>query len=448
MPVSAADDPEAIEQFILALGQAQLAAGYPVDDVTSTLDQVSRAYGRGDLSLFVLPNAVMVDDPVVGRARVISEGPAALRLDQAAQVHQVAQAARRGAISPEEGVRRLAEIRAKKPRYPAWASVLGYALAASGFALVFRVSVWGVGMAFVGGLFVGTLLMITRNRPNIAPLVPPLAAFVCAFAIFGFASLIDSSVQPLRVVAAPIIALIPGVALTRGTQELASGHIISGASRLVAAIVQILVLTFGILIGALLAKVSPYDLGDLTEQRLPLWVAWIGAAIYAIGQALAFNEPKGAVRYVVLLLLVAFSIQQLVAWQLDSVLAAGVAAAVALFLALLIQDRILTGPPAFVLFAPVFWLLVPGSLGLVGLAEALTGTSDTATSNATTAVGTTGSLTSSLDSLTVGSDSSVVLLAGASIIAITIGMQIASVAGRLIKPKGSSFSPLDGASPR
>ena len=425
-------DAAAVEQFILNLGQAQLASGYPVDDVTSTLDQVARAYGRADLELFVLPNAVMVDDPAAGRARVIAEGTNALRLDQAAQVHQVAQRAREGAISPEEGLRSLEQIRDEKPRFPDWVRVFGYALAAAGFALVFRVSLWGIGMAFAGGLFVGTLIVLTRDRPNIAPLVPPFAAFVCAFSIFGFASLIDSDVQPLRVVAAPLIALIPGAALTRGTQELASGHIISGSSRLIAAIVQILVLTFGILFGALLAKVSPYDLGDLTENRLPMWVAWIGAAIYAVGQALAFNEPKGAVRYVVFLLLVAFSIQQLVSWQMDAVLAAGIAAAVSLFLALLIQDRITTGPPAFVLFTPVFWLLVPGSLGLVGIAEAVTGTGDTATSTTTSA---TTSLTSSLDAISVGSDTSVVLLAGASIIAITIGMQIASVAGRLIKPR-------------
>ena len=49
---------------------------------------------------------------------------------------------------------------------------------------------------------------------------------------------------------------------------------------------------------------------------------------------------------------------------------------VALFLAIVIQDRSKRGTPAFVLFSPVFWLLVPGSLGLVALTEAVTGASD------------------------------------------------------------------------
>lgn len=430
----------ALEEFILALGKAQLAAGYPVDDVTNSLNSVARSYGRSDFGIFVLPNAVLIDDPVAGRARIIPEGNDTLRLDQAAEVHEIATRAKDHEVSLTEGTRELDELPSKPPRFPPWLSILGYGAASAGFALVFRVSLWGIGMAAVLGLLVGVMVAYTRDRPNLAPLVPPIAAMVCAFSVFGFGSLIDQDVQPIRVVAAPLITLIPGAALTRATQELASGHVISGASRLVASIVQILVLTFGILVGALLASVSPYDLGDLTDQRLPLWVAWIGAGVYAIGQALAFNEPRGAFTSVVILLLVAFSVQQIISSLLDAVLAAGVAAAVALFLAIVIQDRGKRGTPAFVLFAPVFWLLVPGSLGLVALTEVISGAPDDSLpkeeGDALVGAGsTTGSESSlpSFDDLNLDSNASITLIFGASIIAITIGMQIASIAGRLVR---------------
>lgn len=429
-------DPGDLEDFLLSLGRSQLAAGYPVDDVTRTLDTVARAYNRPDLGIFVLPNAVLIDDPQAGRARIIPEGSTHLRMDQAAAVHEVAQQAREGLLDVQQGITELEELQSREPRFPAWAAIIGRGFAAAGFALVFRVSLWGVAMAFLGGVFVGVLQHATRRHPNLEPLVPPVAAMVCSFAVFGFGSLVDEDVQPLRVVAAPIITLIPGAALTRATQELASGHIISGASRLVASIVQILVLTFGILVGGLLASVSPYDLGDLTEQRLPLWVAWLGAGIYAIGQVLAFNEPRGAVLPVIVLLLVAFSVQQVVSWLLDAVVAAGVAAMVGLFLALIIQDRGKRGIPAFVLFTPVFWLLVPGSLGLVALTEAVTGTSNDPTAKETSAEAPPSpTLTDSLpsfDDLSVDANASVLLVFAASIIAITIGMQIASIAGRLL----------------
>lgn len=420
-----------LEGFLLALGRCQLAAGYPVNDVSTTLNTVARAYGRPDLTTYVLPNAVMLDDPIAGRARLVPESANPLRLDQAAVLHDIAQEARSGQLNLAQGLAELDALPDRESRYPVWLSILGYGVASAGFALVFRVSLWGVLMAALLGLFVGWLVLFTRHRPTIAPLVPPLAATLCAFAVFGFANLIDAEVSPLRVAIAPIITLIPGTALTRATQELSAGHVIAGASRLVAAIVQILVLLFGILVGTMLAHVSPYDLGDVTEARLPFWVAWIGAIIYAIGQALAFSEPRGAVRWVIPLLLIAFSIQQFVAWRLDPVIAAGLAAMIALFLALLIQDRAPNGPPAFVLFAPVFWLLVPGSLGLVGLAEAITGADSNAASSGS-ALAADPSPNAGLSSITLNADSNVLLIAGASIIAITIGMQIASVAGRLM----------------
>ena len=430
----------ALEEFILELGRAQLAAGYPVDDVTTTLNAVARAYDRTDFGIFVLPNAVMVDDPVVGRARVIPEGTETLRLDQAAQVHDIASRARRGQLDLAEGTRELEELPNRPPRFPPWLSVLGYAIASAGFALVFRVSWWGVALAALCGLFVGLLQAYTRTRPNLAPLVPPVAATVCAFAVFSFASMLDQDVQPLRVVAAPLITLIPGAALTRATQELASGHVISGASRLVASIVQILILTFGVLVGSLLARVSPDNFADLTDQQLPIWVAWIGAAIYAVGQALAFNEPRGALVPVVLLLLIAFSIQQIVSETLDVVIAAGLAAAVALFIAIVIQDRGKRQMPAFVLFSPVFWLLVPGSFGLVAITEALTGVPDDSLPKEEGDLPTADSAPAppadslpTFSDLNVDSETSVALIFGASIIAITIGMQIASLAGRLVR---------------
>jgi len=431
---------EQLEDFILALGRAQLAAGYPVDDVTSTLNAVARAYDRTDFGIFVLPNAVMVDDPVMGRARVIPEGNESLRLDQAADVHDIAVQARHKEIDLAQGTKELDALPDKPPRFPPWISIIGYALASAGFALVFRVSLWGIAMAAACGLFVGLMLAFTRSRPNLAPLVPPVAATLCSFAVFSVASAIDQDVQPLRVVAAPLIALIPGAALTRATQELASGHVISGASRLVASIVQILILTFGVLVGSLLARVSPDNFADLTDQRLPLWVAWVGAMVYAIGQALAFNEPKGAIVPVVLLLLLAFSVQQVISWLLDSVLAAGIAAAVALFIAIIIQDRGRRQMPAFVLFSPVFWLLVPGSLGLVAITEAVTGVPDDALPKSADDVGgplvgspTPGASLPSFADLNLDSETSVALVFGASIIAITIGMQIASIAGRLVR---------------
>ena len=415
-----------IERLMAAIGQAQLSAGYPVNEVNDTLSRISQAYDRPQLTGYVLPNAVFVDDERTGRARVLTSNIGSMRLDQATQVHRVVRDAVARHLNPVEAIAKLAAVQDMKARFPQWAVVLANGLAAAGFALVFRVSLWGVLIAGVLGALVGLALTLTANRPTLAALVPFTSAFVAAFVVFTASAYFDAEVQPVRVVAAPIITLIPGVGLTRGTQELANNQIVSGSSRLISASVQILVLTFGILTGARLAPLQDYNFADLTDALLPWWAAWIGVLLFAIGQSVVSNEPRGAMRIVIVLLLATYGVQTLVSATIDPILASGVAAGAALLGATVVQRRSRRGFPAFALFEPVFWLLVPGSLGLVALTQefaardaALTQQVDAAGNNASSVIG-----------LTTGTD--VLTVAAGTIIAITIGMLVASAIARLV----------------
>ncbi|MEY2964926.1 MAG: hypothetical protein RLZZ228_739 [Actinomycetota bacterium] len=420
-----------IERLMAAIGQAQLSAGYPVNEVNDTLSRISQAYDRPQLTGYVLPNAVFVDDERTGRARVLTSNIGSMRLDQATQVHRVVRDAVARHLNPVEAIAKLAAVQDMKARFPQWAVVLANGLAAAGFALVFRVSLWGVLIAGVLGALVGLALTLTANRPTLAALVPFTSAFVAAFVVFTASAYFDAEVQPVRVVAAPIITLIPGVGLTRGTQELANNQIVSGSSRLISASVQILVLTFGILTGARLAPLQDYNFADLTDALLPWWAAWIGVLLFAIGQSVVSNEPRGAMRIVIVLLLATYGVQTLVSATIDPILASGVAAGAALLGATVVQRRSRRGFPAFALFEPVFWLLVPGSLGLVALTQefaardaALTQQVDAAGNNASSVIG-----------LTTGTD--VLTVAAGTIIAITIGMLVASAIARLVPMRQS-----------
>jgi uncharacterized membrane protein YjjP (DUF1212 family) len=423
-----------IERLMAAIGQAQLSAGYPVNEVNDTLARISQAYERPQLTGYVLPNAVFVDDERTGRARVLTSDIGSMRLDQATQVHRVVRDSIARHLNPVEAIAKLAAVQDMKARFPQWAVVLANGLAAAGFALVFRVSLWGVLIAGILGALVGLALTLTANRPTLAALVPFTSAFVAAFVVFTASAYFDAEVQPVRVVAAPIITLIPGVGLTRGTQELANNQIVSGSSRLISASVQILVLTFGILTGARLAPLQDYNFADLTDALLPWWAAWIGVLVFAIGQSIVSNEPRGAVRIVVVLLLATYGVQTLVSATIDPILASGVAAGAALLGATVVQRRSRRGFPAFALFEPVFWLLVPGSLGLVALTQefaardaALTQQVDAAGNNASSVIG-----------LTTGTD--VLTVAAGTIIAITIGMLVASAIARLVPTREAATS--------
>lgn len=428
-----------VERLMAAIGQAQLSAGYPVNEVNDTLARISQAYERPQLTGYVLPNAVFVDDERTGRARVLTSDIGSMRLDQATQVHRVVRDAVTRHLNPIDAIAKLAAVQDMRARFPQWMVVLANGLAAAGFALVFRVSLWGVLIAGVLGALVGLALALTASRPTLAALVPFTSAFIAAFVVFTASAYFDAEVQPVRVVAAPLITLIPGVGLTRGTQELANNQIVSGSSRLISASVQILVLTFGILTGARLAPLQDYNFADLTDALLPWWAAWIGVLVFAIGQSIVSNEPRGAMRIVVVLLLATYGVQTLVSATIDPILASGVAAGAALLGATVVQRRSRRGFPAFALFEPVFWLLVPGSLGLVALTQEFAARDAALTQQVDAA----GNNTSSVIGLTTGTD--VLTVAAGTIIAITIGMLVASAMARLVPTREAASSTQTGS---
>lgn len=109
-----------VEELIATLGRAQLAAGYPVNEVDDTLKAVAGAYGRSDLQIYVLPNAVFVDDAEGGRARIVASDIGSMRLDQAAEVHRIARQASVAHIPAPEATQRLKAVDHLKARFPVW----------------------------------------------------------------------------------------------------------------------------------------------------------------------------------------------------------------------------------------------------------------------------------------------------------------------------------------
>lgn len=362
-------DPAQFRTFLVGLAEAMIAADESVDSIYDQLDRTARAYGFADTDFVVLPTLILVQTGSIegGRVTVRSRDIDSFHFHQIAQLYRLLSLAEQAAIDPVEGITRLAQIRAMRPRFGWVVRTIGHAILAAGLSLLLVPTPEGVAVAFGLGLLVGLAKLVPSRALQL--ILPTLAALVCAIIVYELARFIGVG-DPLRLLIAPLATFLPGAMLTTATVELASRQMIAGASRLVAGLMQLAMLAVGILAAGAIVGVGTLDYRPiLTITVVPWWVEWIGVLLFALGIFLYLSVPARTFAWVVLVLLTAFAVQSSVAEFAGSTVSAFAGAVVMTPLVLWIASRPF-GAPAQITFLPAFWLLVPGASGLISLTEA------------------------------------------------------------------------------
>jgi uncharacterized membrane protein YjjB (DUF3815 family) len=169
----------------------------------------------------------------------------------------------------------------------------------------------------------------------------------------------------------PLVTFLPGAILTMAVVEISAAEIVSGASRLVAGGLQLLLLTFGIIGAAHVVGLPPPDkLAASAGHEVGWWAPWLGVLIIALGDYLHHSAPPGALRWLCLVLYVAW-IGQFLGDQVFGGYLSGFIGAIVMTPVAYLVERRPSGPPALVSFMPAFWLLVPGALSVIGVTKYL-----------------------------------------------------------------------------
>jgi uncharacterized membrane protein YjjP (DUF1212 family) len=353
--------------FLADLGAALSAIGETVDAIEERLAVIARAYGLTDARFSVFPTSLFL---TLGRGQAATIEPtrrlsATPRLDQIAAVHRLAEEAERAALAPAAGIAELQRIRATASRFGPLASVLGYATLTVGIALILHPALRDVAAAAILGTVVGVLRLLARGRRSLEVLMPFLAAFAVA-ALTALAVKYEVTDPGLRAMIAALVVFIPGVALTTAFLELTEGQMISGSSRLVWAATQLGLIAFGIVAGVSAAGVPAERAFSSSDALLGDWAPWLGVLVYGIGVTVAHSTPPGALMTLLVVLYAAWT-GQVIGNLLFGAYASGFVGAVVMTLAAYQLARLPSTMPVYAMFLPGFWLLVPGSLGLIGL---------------------------------------------------------------------------------
>jgi uncharacterized membrane protein YjjB (DUF3815 family) len=197
--------------------------------------------------------------------------------------------------------------------------------------------------------------------------MPLLAAFTIA-ALSALAVRHDLADPGLRAMVASLVVFLPGAALTTAVLELEEGQVVSGSSRLVAGVMQLALLAFGIIAGIEAVGVPTGEVFAASGPVLGDWSPWLGVLVYGLGVTVSNSAPARSFPGLLVVLYAAW-VGQVIGNELFGGLISAFVGALVMTPVATAVSRFPSAMTEHASFLPGFWLLVPGSLGLIAFAE-------------------------------------------------------------------------------
>ncbi|NUQ32138.1 MAG: threonine/serine exporter family protein [Dermatophilaceae bacterium] len=331
-----ADGQTETRALLAELGTAMIATGQPVQEIEEELAEVSTRLGYPEVQTAVGPTGLMVT-LTPGGPSTYRSAPAGLRLHQSASVRLIRHQLVLGELTIAAARDELAATAKRPVQQPAWLVALAWPVLAVGIALILQPGWANVAAAAVGALVVLALVQLAERYEVVKALLPTLAAFAVSLLVFG-----------------------------------AAGHMQAGSARLTYGLAQLGLFALGLLMATAVLRIPTSTLVNLRVDD----IGWAGAPVglVLIGASIGLMEglPLRMQGWVLLVLSLAFG-AQLAGQELGSIALGGFLGAIAASLGASVVELRRPQLPRLVLFLPAFWLLVPGSLGLVGVTELAAG---------------------------------------------------------------------------
>ncbi|MEN1727255.1 MAG: threonine/serine exporter family protein [Pseudomonadota bacterium] len=355
--------------LVLNLGRALLHVGSPAHRLESAMQIMAKRLGL-QAEFFSTPTALMVTlgDGNKQQTYLARSEPGAPNLSKLADLTEVMEQLAQREIDPDAADERVREIDTAPPRFNMGWQFIAFVAIACGVTPLLGGGWRETALATVLGLITATSVLLLGSHAERARLIAPLAATLTTFlgTIWcGF----DAQTALMPALIASIIALIPGMDLTTACRELATGHLVSGASRMASAAMMFALITFGLVVGGLAGQAVVGPVGLVNPDPLPQWVTVMGLLIAAFGLVVLFQGNRRDWIWMLLAALIAWS-TSFIGVALSAPVIGAFAGALLIGLSGNVFVRY-TGRPGSIIHIPGLILLVPGSIGLRSLATLL-----------------------------------------------------------------------------
>ncbi len=315
---------------------------------------------------FALPTVVQIIYEEFGEQRLafVPVGRGSVDLETEALLENIAVSVAKGWITPQVGVRRIAELVAQRPRFPLWLRLLAGGLGPTALAFLLGGGPREALAALAIGLAVFVFYGLARRAGRLEGLLElSSAAFAACLALL--LSHLVHGFDASTVVLASIVQLLPGLRITQAVSELAAGDLVCGTARLAGAGMTLLNLSIGVaLTWTVFRRLHEVPtVGHTSGATTALLVCAVVGAACAF--AVSENARRRDVGWVFVAVIVATVASRLGVWALGTTFGVGIAS-LAVGLTGNAYSRFLHHPKATVT-VPGLTVLVPGALGFNGV---------------------------------------------------------------------------------
>jgi uncharacterized membrane protein YjjP (DUF1212 family) len=263
----------------------------------------------------------------------IEADPSGVDMDRVASTLRTVEEWCDGRLAPANAVGAINTI-VKAPPAPTWLFALAAAVGAVALAVLFGVQHPHAAVLIFVSAGAGAVLRRALARYSTNIFVQPFGAALVAGVVGALAVRYELSSSLRLVAVCPCMVLVPGPHFLNGMLDLVRGRINLGAARLIYAVLVVVAISTGLLLGLALLDVSlPVDPAG---RALPLWHDVIAAGLAVACYSVFFSTPPHMLGWPVAVGTVAHALR----WVALTVL--GASAATGAFVACLIVGVILT----------------------------------------------------------------------------------------------------------
>jgi uncharacterized membrane protein YjjP (DUF1212 family) len=305
--------------LILAFAKVLFANGQATEQTIGAAERLGRAL---KLRAKIIPRwgelELQAEDKDAQLSLQIAADPTGVDMDRVASAMRAVEDVEAGRLTPDASAKAIAAI-AKAPPAPTWLFALAAAAGAVALSVIFGVEHFVPAVLIFVSAGAGAILRRAVARVSANVFAQPFCAALLAGLIGAIAVRYNLSSSLRLVAVCPCMVLVPGPHFLNSALDFIAGRIHLGTDRLIYAVLIVLAITTGLLVGLTLLGV-PLPV-DPPGRSVPLWEDVIAAGVAVAAYSVFFSTPLTMLPWPVAIGMLAHALR----WVALNVLGFGVA---------------------------------------------------------------------------------------------------------------------------